>query len=195
MSTGPTTLMSAAIFRLSMRVLYQFFPLELQGSPFTLVPSQTFFQEGPDFLWTTLSSLSSFRLFDTDIIETLVNMSVDKIRRIFYIDDHAATSSESQPPEIRLWIDINVTDSSMYGATQYPLKTLPAVEKSIDTSLKKSTVLQTEYCCICLDEFDLNVERYTLPCQHFFHKNCITRWLQICQTCPMCRQSLQILKD
>ncbi|KOM45234.1 hypothetical protein LR48_Vigan06g054000 [Vigna angularis] len=128
-------------------------------------------------------------------------MGADEIRRIFHIDDHAATSSESQPSEIPLLIVINVTDTSILAATQYPLRTILAVEKPVNTLLKavespvKKSVLQTECCCICLDEFDLNAERYTLPCQHFFHKKCITRWLQTSQTCPMCRQSLRTLKD
>ncbi|KAG2376258.1 uncharacterized protein HKW66_Vig0155880 [Vigna angularis] len=205
MGTGLTTLMPAAIFRFSMRVFSQLVPLQLQGPPFTLIPSQTLFQEGPDFLRTLFSPLlslssplsppSSLRLFDTDIIETLVNMGADEIRRIFHIDDHAATSSESQPPEIPLWIVINVTENSLHATTQYLLRMVPAVEKLVDTLLKKYTMLQTECCCICLDEFDLNVECYTLPCRHFFHQNCITRWLQTHQTCPMCRQPLRTLKD
>ncbi|XP_022632470.1 E3 ubiquitin-protein ligase SDIR1-like [Vigna radiata var. radiata] len=203
MGTGLTTFMPTAIFKLITSVFFQSFPLQLRGPPFALIPSQTLFQEGPDFLRTLLSQLpspllppSSLRLFDTDIIETLINMTADEIRRIFHIDDHVVTSSESQLPEIPMWIVISVTDSSMHLTTQYPLRTVPAVEKPIDTLLKKSTMLQTgRCCCICLDEFDLNAERYTLPCQHFFHQKCITRWLQTSQTCPMCRQSLQTLKD
>ncbi|BAT99899.1 hypothetical protein VIGAN_10144100 [Vigna angularis var. angularis] len=203
MGAGLTTLTSAAIFRLSIRVFFQSFPLQLQGHPFILIPSQTFCQEGPDLLQALLSSLlslssplSSRRLFDTTIIDRLVNTVANEIRGIFHIDDHATTSSESQPSEIPLWIVINVTDSSMHTATQYPLRTVPAAKEPIDTLLKKSTVLQTKCCCcICLDEFDLNAECYTLPCQHFFHQKCITRWLHTSQTCPMCRQPLQTLKD
>ncbi|WVZ12884.1 hypothetical protein V8G54_017414 [Vigna mungo] len=202
MGTELTTHMPAAIFRLSMRVFFQFFPLQPRGPPFILIPSQTFCQEGPDLLQTLLlsllsplSPLSSLRLFDTNIVDRLVNMVANEIREIFHIVDHAVTSSVSQSPEIPLWIVINVTDSSMHTTTQYPLRTVPIVEKPIDT-LKKSTVLQNECrCYICFDEFDFNAECYTLPCQHFFHKKCIARKLQTNQTCPFCRQSLQTVKD
>ena len=42
-------------------------------------------------------------------------------------------------------------------------------------------------CPICLDA--LGNDYVTLPsCQHSFHRNCITKWLQLSvkQTCPTC---------
>ncbi|KAG2376259.1 hypothetical protein HKW66_Vig0155870 [Vigna angularis] len=172
-------LMPTALFRFKIRVFYES----------TSVPAESIKE-------CNHVSTSTTTLFDTTIIDRLVNTVANEIRGIFHIDDHATTSSESQPSEIPLWIVINVTDSSMHTATQYPLRTVPAAKEPIDTLLKKSTVLQTKCCCcICLDEFDLNAECYTLPCQHFFHQKCITRWLHTSQTCPMCRQPLQTLKD
>ncbi|XP_014490728.1 probable E3 ubiquitin-protein ligase RHA4A [Vigna radiata var. radiata] len=190
-------LMPRTLFRFIIRVFYENTLVPELGRSSTLISSQTFFQEGPDFLQTLLWPLSSsLTPFGTDIIETIVNVIVDEILDIFQIDDVVASSSESQPQEVPLWIVINIADNSMHAATQDLLRTVSASEEAIDTLLKKSTVLQAECCCcICLDEFHLNAECYTLTCQHFFHKKCITRWLHTSQTCPMCRQPLRTPND
>jgi len=61
-------------------------------------------------------------------------------------------------------------------------------------------------CPICLNRMnasqslelveDLDEERENLggivqlPCKHFFHHDCIRRWSEIHETCPVCRLSL-----
>jgi len=190
-SSELTTLMPKAIFRFTIRIFFEYFPVPLSGGSFTLIPCQTFFQEGPDLLRTLLLPLTSHRPFGTDVIETIVNMAVAKVGEIFQVDDAAASSSsssESQPPEIPLWLVINATANRMHATTQNPFRMVPLSEEAIDTLLKKSTVVQSECCCcVCLDEFDVNAECYALPCQHFFHQKCIFRWLQTNPTCPLCR--------
>ncbi|KAL2464542.1 zinc finger protein [Forsythia ovata] len=47
-------------------------------------------------------------------------------------------------------------------------------------------------CCICLYKYVDGVELCTLPCNHHFHHKCISKWLQISATCPLCK--LNILK-
>ena len=48
-------------------------------------------------------------------------------------------------------------------------------------------------CSICFDEFENegNV-RTLLPCNHKFHTRCINHWLQIEQTCPLCRADINL---
>ncbi|GAA0176564.1 hypothetical protein Leryth_000096 [Lithospermum erythrorhizon] len=47
-------------------------------------------------------------------------------------------------------------------------------------------------CAICLYEFEHDEEiRCLKNCQHFFHRDCIDRWMdQERKTCPLCRKSL-----
>ncbi|PKI58957.1 hypothetical protein CRG98_020703 [Punica granatum] len=42
-------------------------------------------------------------------------------------------------------------------------------------------------CCICLSSYADGEELRTLPCNHHFHCGCISRWLQINATCPLCK--------
>jgi hypothetical protein len=55
------------------------------------------------------------------------------------------------------------------------------------------TDVPNDECPICLDSLCVEVERKAyntvvrLPCRHTFHRDCITRWLVRCSSCPVCR--------
>ena len=57
--------------------------------------------------------------------------------------------------------------------------------------LEKIIVFEKE-CSICLDKID-NQESYILKCSHYFHVDCLTKWMNIDievdnhKKCPMCR--------
>ncbi|KAG8375515.1 hypothetical protein BUALT_Bualt10G0107800 [Buddleja alternifolia] len=42
-------------------------------------------------------------------------------------------------------------------------------------------------CCICLAKYVNNDELRELPCSHFFHKECVDKWLNINASCPLCK--------
>jgi len=42
-------------------------------------------------------------------------------------------------------------------------------------------------CTVCLGEFAEGEELKSLPCVHFFHKDCIDTWLMVGHTCPVCK--------
>lgn len=42
-------------------------------------------------------------------------------------------------------------------------------------------------CCICLAKYANNDELRELPCNHFFHKDCVDKWLKMNATCPLCK--------
>lgn len=51
--------------------------------------------------------------------------------------------------------------------------------------IKKNIIVENEDCCICLSSGN---EWGELPCKHQFHYDCISKWLQIKNHCPICRQ-------
>ena len=72
----------------------------------------------------------------------------------------------------------------------------PASEEAI-RSLKKKKVDkemlgddgQAE-CSICMDNVELGQEVTVLPCEHWFHGDCVTSWLKEHDTCPHCRKPI-----
>jgi hypothetical protein len=44
-------------------------------------------------------------------------------------------------------------------------------------------------CCICLNNFDINIENKLSECNHLFHKDCIDKWFHNNKRCPLCNYS------
>uniref|UniRef100_A0A7N8X8T9 RING finger protein 145 n=1 Tax=Mastacembelus armatus TaxID=205130 RepID=A0A7N8X8T9_9TELE len=59
-------------------------------------------------------------------------------------------------------------------------------------SLPRATVEQlqqhNDVCSICFQEMNSAVITY---CGHFFHGNCLRKWLYVQETCPMCHQTVR----
>lgn len=72
----------------------------------------------------------------------------------------------------------------------------PASESAIN-SLKKKPVDESMLgndgkaeCSICMDNVELKEEVTMLPCNHWFHQDCIVSWLKAHDTCPHCRKPI-----
>ena len=44
-------------------------------------------------------------------------------------------------------------------------------------------------CFICLEQFEKHQKIGKLLCNHYFHKDCIYKWLKTNPTCPLCREN------
>lgn len=71
----------------------------------------------------------------------------------------------------------------------------PPAEKEMITTLptvsitKDQTDVRLE-CPVCKDEYRTGEPVRKLPCLHYFHSGCIVPWLELHDTCPVCRKSL-----
>ncbi|KAG2182468.1 hypothetical protein INT43_007398 [Umbelopsis isabellina] len=70
----------------------------------------------------------------------------------------------------------------------------PATEDVIAKLKSRTTTSQdvdeNQDCSVCKEDFGVAEQVLILPCQHFFHQDCIKQWLQVNGTCPICRHSL-----
>lgn len=50
------------------------------------------------------------------------------------------------------------------------------------------TNTETELCCsICLENFKYKDKVSVLPCNHIYHRSCISLWYNKDNSCPLCR--------
>ncbi|KAG4950555.1 hypothetical protein AAZX31_15G250400 [Glycine max] len=73
-----------------------------------------------------------------------------------------------------------------------PSKPLPLpslhVTPSLLSSLDPNGVV---LCAVCKDQITLNAQAKQLPCQHLYHSDCITPWIELNSSCPLCRFRLE----
>jgi len=50
-------------------------------------------------------------------------------------------------------------------------------------------------CCCCNEAFDGISPIKRTPCQHYFHEECLGKWLKVAFTCPLCRNDLDEAVD
>lgn len=79
-------------------------------------------------------------------------------------------------------------DPNRYGtppASKSAVEALPSLK--VDETLLKSELAQ---CAVCKDDFELGTEVKQMPCKHVYHDDCIMPWLDLHNSCPVCRYEL-----
>ncbi|XP_042064266.1 E3 ubiquitin-protein ligase RHF1A-like [Salvia splendens] len=71
----------------------------------------------------------------------------------------------------------------------------PAPRSSIE-SLEEFTITTDSdawmLCPVCKDPFAVDSVAKLMPCKHTYHSHCIVPWLQISNSCPLCRHKLPV---
>jgi len=73
----------------------------------------------------------------------------------------------------------------------------PPASESAVKNLKEVEVVDEKHslhgkdCAVCQDAFSQGDKALQLPCEHFFHGDCVRPWLKDHNTCPTCRYELQ----
>ncbi|VAH15152.1 unnamed protein product [Triticum turgidum subsp. durum] len=58
------------------------------------------------------------------------------------------------------------------------------------TNKERFVSAEDAICCICLARYSNNDDLRELPCTHFFHKECVDKWLKINALCPLCKAEI-----
>ncbi|CAH1415397.1 unnamed protein product [Lactuca virosa] len=79
-------------------------------------------------------------------------------------------------------------DPNRYGT---PPASKSAIENLPNMKITKK-LLESDYsdCAVCKDSFELDEEAKQLPCKHMYHQDCILPWLELHNSCPVCRYEL-----
>jgi len=70
------------------------------------------------------------------------------------------------------------------GLTKSEIDALPIME------FKSTMAHQSSSCSICMGEYVVRDKLRRLPCKHYYHKECIDKWLSENKTCPICKHSI-----
>ncbi|OPJ85672.1 hypothetical protein AV530_009229 [Patagioenas fasciata monilis] len=62
------------------------------------------------------------------------------------------------------------------------LPTVPVTQEQVEAGLE---------CPVCKEDYAPAEQVRQLPCNHLFHSSCIVPWLELHDTCPVCRKSLK----
>lgn len=64
------------------------------------------------------------------------------------------------------------------------VEALPAIQ------ITQKDVEDNQECAVCKESYILEEEVLKLPCKHLFHPVCVKPWLELHDSCPVCRFSL-----
>ena len=79
-------------------------------------------------------------------------------------------------------------DPNRYGtppAAKSAVEGLPTIRITVELLSSDSS-----QCAVCKDSFELDEEAKQMPCKHIYHKDCILPWLELHNSCPVCRYEL-----
>ncbi|KAM3399717.1 hypothetical protein ACQJBY_004879 [Aegilops geniculata] len=75
-------------------------------------------------------------------------------------------------------------------ARETPPASKAAVESMPTVAIAASHVAADCHCAVCKEPFELGAEAREMPCAHIYHEDCILPWLQLRNSCPVCRHEM-----
>ncbi|XP_057871383.1 E3 ubiquitin-protein ligase At1g63170 isoform X1 [Cryptomeria japonica] len=61
---------------------------------------------------------------------------------------------------------------------------------AVGTEKERSVSGEDAMCCICLGKYKDDEDLRELPCTHYFHVECVDKWLKINASCPLCKHEI-----
>ncbi|KAL3840525.1 hypothetical protein ACJIZ3_025116 [Penstemon smallii] len=132
------------------------------------------------------------------LMNLLSNRRASGIDYQFFIDDGSSSPGISLPANIgdyfvgpgfeQLIQQLAENDPNRYGtppAAKSAVEALPSIK--VDEDLMKSELAQ---CAVCKDDFEMGTVVKQMPCKHVYHDECILPWLELHNSCPVCRHEL-----
>ena len=113
---------------------------------------------------------------------------------------------ENHPPEAGFQLPANLGDYFLGPGLEQLIQQLaendpnrcgtpPASKRSVQglpnvmitEELAKS---DSNSCAVCMNEFGVGMEVKQMPCSHLYHSDCLLPWLELHNSCPVCRYEL-----
>ena len=122
----------------------------------------------------------SDNFFLDNFASNFISNFINPMTRIVFINN-MQNQHQGNPPASKTAID--------------KLKHFKMEKKYCKKSDNDPNKLEFPECSICLMEINEGRDTILLPCGHMFHNGCVTKWLSIHNTCPLCRFELPTDND
>ncbi|KAJ8769902.1 hypothetical protein K2173_008984 [Erythroxylum novogranatense] len=137
---------------------------------------------------------NAFNPFDF-LRDHIQNLQSGGARIQFVIENHPSGRSPANlgdyfigPGLEQLIQQLAENDPNRYGtppAAKSAIDALPTIEITGD-----SEDSEKNHCPVCKDEFVKGIEAKQMPCEHIYHQDCLIPWLEMHNSCPVCRYQL-----
>jgi len=97
---------------------------------------------------------------------------------------------------VYMWFGYCFSGQAIGGAYAGPF-TRPGMSRAQLNTIEESVVRKEDIageevaCAICLADFEVGEPIRKLSCSHYFHTQCVDKWLRVCSTCPLCNDDLR----
>ncbi len=86
-------------------------------------------------------------------------------------------------------------DNNRYGSPPASKSEIKKLNKYILTEDKLNDFGGENTCSVCKEDFNIGNKMMDLPCNHYFHEECLMPWLNQHDSCPICRYELKTDDD
>ncbi|XP_057525601.1 E3 ubiquitin-protein ligase RING1-like [Amaranthus tricolor] len=149
------------------------------------------------FFSPTPTSPSGFNAFDF-LQNYLQNLGGNGANLQFVVENDMAESNFRIPQNFgdyflgpgleQLIQQLAENDPNRYGT---PPASKQAIDDLPDVVISKNLVnSESNSCAVCMNEFELALKVKQMPCKHLYHSDCLVPWLQLHNSCPVCRFEL-----
>eukprot|EP01135_Chromosphaera_perkinsii_P004116 Nk52_evm23s270 gene=Nk52_evmTU23s270 len=90
-----------------------------------------------------------------------------------------------------LQLSERIGDAVPKGASGQAINRLPTKKYSTKEHKGKDQSTENTSCSICMQGYQDNEKLTTLPCTHCFHRECVSKWLKVNASCPVCRINIK----